>query len=129
MSRKNKLKRNRQIITVQFTNAECRVMFNAMECLIFDAYELGMDIPARIASATNSGYEKLKNYDLTDDVPNEIGEFPLTYNEMCGALYACNLILEDYDEDELPNRREEITSLKEKLRNYLSKIHSIYTGA
>lgn len=41
MSRKNKLKRNRRSITVQFTNPECRVMFNVMECLVSDVYEVG----------------------------------------------------------------------------------------
>lgn len=105
MSRKNKLKRNRRSITVQFTNPECRVMFNVMECLVSDVYEVGVDIPAIIASVTNSGYEKLKNYNLTDNMPDGIGEFPLTVKEMCGALYSCNWVLEDYDDDLLPNSR------------------------
>lgn len=125
MSRKNKLKRNRRSITVQFTNPECRVMFNVMECLVSDVYDLGVDIPAIIASVTNSGYEKLKNYNLTDNMPDGIGEFPLTVKEMCGALYSCNWILEDYDDDLLPNSREEISALRDKLDNYLSQILAI----
>ncbi|NME29138.1 MULTISPECIES: hypothetical protein [Megasphaera] len=125
MSRKNKLKRNRRSITVQFTNPECRVMFNVMECLVSDVYEVGVDIPAIIASVTNSGYEKLKNYNLTDNMPDGIGEFPLTVKEMCGALYSCNWVLEDYDDDLLPNSREEISALRDKLDNYLSQILAI----
>lgn len=125
MSRKNKLKRNRRSITVQFTNPECRVMFNVMECLVSDVYDLGVDIPAIIASVTNSGYEKLKNYNLTDNMPDGIGEFPLTVKEMCGALYSCNWVLEDYDDDLLPNSREEISALRDKLDNYLSQILAI----
>lgn len=125
MSRKNKLKRNRRSITVQFTNTECRVMFNVMECLVSDVYEVGVDIPAIIASVTNSGYEKLKNYNLTDNMPDGIGEFPLTVKEMCGALYSCNWVLEDYDDDLLPNSREEISALRDKLDNYLSQILAI----
>lgn len=125
MSRKNKLKRNRRSITVQFTNPECRVMFNVMECLVSDVYEVGVDIPAIIASVTNSGYEKLKNYNLMDNMPDGIGEFPLTVKEMCGALYSCNWVLEDYDDDLLPNSREEISALRDKLDNYLSQILAI----
>ncbi len=125
MSRKNKLKRNHRSITVQFTNPECRVMFNVMECLVSDVYEVGVDIPAIIASVTNSGYEKLKNYNLTDNMPDGIGEFPLTVKEMCGALYSCNWVLEDYDDDLLPNSREEISALRDKLDNYLSQILAI----
>lgn len=125
MSRKNKLKRNRRSITVQFTNPECRVMFNVMECLVSDVYEVGVDIPAIIASVTNSGYEKLKNYNLTDNMPDGIGEFPLTVKEMCGALYSCNWVLEDYDDDLLPNSREEISALRDKLDDYLSQILAI----
>lgn len=125
MSRKNKLKRNRRSITVQFTNPECRVMFNVMECLVSDVYEVGVDIPAIIASVTNSGYEKLKNYNLTDNMPDGIGEFPLTVKEMCGALYSCNWVLEDYDDDLLPNSRKEISALRDKLDNYLSQILAI----
>lgn len=125
MSRKNKLKRNRRSITVQFTNPECRVMFNVMECLVSDVYEVGVDIPAIIASVTNSGYEKLKNYNLTDNMPDGIGELPLTVKEMCGALYSCNWVLEDYDDDLLPNSREEISALRDKLDNYLSQILAI----
>lgn len=125
MSRKNKLKRNRRSITVQFTNPECRIMFNVMECLVSDVYEVGVDIPAIIASVTNSGYEKLKNYNLTDNMPDGIGEFPLTVKEMCGALYSCNWVLEDYDDDLLPNSREEISALRDKLDNYLSQILAI----
>ena len=88
-----------------------------MECLVEDAYEIGCDIPARIASATHSGYEKLKNYDLTDDVPDGVAEFPLTIKELCGALYSCNWLLEDYDDDLLPNSRAEITALRDKLHD------------
>lgn len=85
----------------------------------------GVDIPAIIASVTNSGYEKLKNYNLTDNMPDGIGEFPLTVKEMCGALYSCNWVLEDYDDDLLPNSREEISALRDKLDNYLSQILAI----
>lgn len=129
MSRKNKLKRNRQSVTIQFTNPECRVMFNVMECLVEDAYEIGCDIPARIASATHSGYEKLKNYDLTDDVPDGVAEFPLTIKELCGTLYSCNWLLEDYDDDLLPNSRAEITALRDKLHDYLSRIRDISSAS